>query len=41
MPTARTRHAPAVRSYDGGNVFIRDGIVIVPQAAVVHDGTVI
>jgi len=30
-----------LQEFDGGNYFIRDGIVIVPKAAVVHDGTVI
>ncbi len=30
-----------LQEHDGGNYYIRDGIVIVPKAAVVHDGTVI
>ena len=30
-----------LQDHDGGNYYIRDGIVIVPKAAVVHDGTVI
>jgi len=30
-----------LQEHDGGNHYIRDGIVIVPKGAVVHDGTVI
>ena len=29
------------QEHDGGNFYIRDGIVIVPKSAMVHDGTVI
>ena len=30
-----------LQEFDGGNYFIRDGIVIVPKGGVVPDGTVI
>ena len=35
------RHIPERRDEENNNWMVRDGIVIVPKNAVIHDGTVI
>jgi glucose-1-phosphate adenylyltransferase len=37
----RIENSRQLRDFDGGNFYIRDGIVIIPKSAVVEDGTVI
>ena len=37
----RIENARRLENFDGGNYYIREGIVIIPKNAVVEDGTVI